>query len=117
MSVDELTDDDQLIRVLYAERLTVDQFEKALSCRRCEGGGVERFEPEKTCPNCNGSGDDRGDNGWTYVAPAEWDLQVGDRVVVPPTPRSNDKEQTVVVIGLGSTFKIKSRLKHVVRRA
>lgn len=106
-----------LIRVLYTgdKIMSVAQFERALTCRRCEGTGEERFSPGFQCPNCEGTGDSR-DNGWTYVAPDEWRLKVGDRVVVPPTPRSEGKEQVATVIGLDSTFKLKSKLKEAVRR-
>lgn len=101
-----------LIRVYYAAEMSVDAFEKALTCRRCEGQGHERFDPSATCPNCLGDGDSR-DNGWTYIAQTEWKLKVGSRVIVPPTPK-RDENSVAIVIGLDSTFKIKSRLKHAV---
>lgn len=106
-----------LIRVLYTNDKTMseDQFLKALTCRRCEGRGHERFEPEVGCPSCGGDGNSR-DNGWTYVAPDNLALRVGDRVVVPPTPRSDGKEQVCTVIGLDSTFKMSSKLKKIVRK-
>lgn len=98
----------QLVRIYYSDNLTVDQMEKALTCRRCEGSGKDRTSG-KLCPNCGGDGDSR-DNGWTYLVPEEWDVRVGSLIRVPPTPRK-ESSQVVTVIGLDSTFKIKKQLK------
>jgi RecJ-like exonuclease len=102
-------------RIYYTESMTAEQFEKALTCRRCAGNGYEKLDTERVCPNCEGDGFSR-DNGWTYLVPDDWELQVGDKIVVPPTPKC-ETEQVVTVIGTDSLFKLTTKLKSAIRRA
>lgn len=98
-----MADGYQLIRVMYKVGLTCDEFYEALICRTCMGNG---------CAKCQHTGDSL-DNGYTYMAPDDIEFEIGDIVRVPPT-KVKDYEQDATVIGLGSNFKMKSRLKWII---
>lgn len=79
--------------------------EIALRCCRCDGAGETEIYFQsgvvETCPRCQGAGLDPRPR--TYVYYVSDDVEVGDKVIVPPTFVSAEP-QTATVVLMGGDY-------------